>query len=168
MENTEQKSVGISAVLLTLCAVVGTFLLYVTDYLNHNFELQSSIQELITEADIVSSRSAALLYIIYAVIALVLLIVGFIIYKIICKLCGCKIPDSKLLLSVGIGYSVSFLTGSFLLDLAPFLAVLLIGNALEILLVICLCFSELQKKVIPFALMRAVLVVLNLLAFKFM
>lgn len=168
MESAKQQSVGISAVLLTLCAVVGTFLLYVTEYVKYNAELQSSIQELITEVDIVTSRSAVFLYIIYAVIALVLFIVGFIIYKFICKLCGCKIPDSKLLLSVGIGYAASFLTGSFLLNLVPFLTVLLIGNVLEMLLVICLCFSELQKKVIPFVLMRAVLVVLNLLAFKFM
>lgn len=168
MENAEQKSAGLGAILLTTCAVAGTFLLYASEYAKHNSALQNTVNELLQQADIVSSRSGAFLYIMYIVLALVLFIIGFIIYKIICKICSCKIPDGKLLLSVGIGYAASFLAGSFLLSVLPFPAVLLIGNALEAVLVICLCFEHLKAKAIPFALLRAVLAGLNLIAFKLM
>ncbi|MEE3392425.1 MAG: hypothetical protein VZR00_02905 [Lachnospiraceae bacterium] len=166
--NNSKSSSGIGAILLSFVAVIGTFILYISEYIKYDSDFQKKIESLADVTGIKNGLFSVFLYIMFALTGLILFFVGFFIYKIICKICSCKIPDGKILLSVGVGYAASFLTSSFLLGHIPFLVIMLIGNLIEVMFVIVLCFSDLKKKAVPFFLLRAVFTGLNLIAFRLM
>lgn len=162
MEETKKTSVGIPELLFTFAAVIGTFLFYITQFMAANPSVASQVDSLLQDADFASDKVQVFLYMTYAVCALAMLFVGFIIYKMISNLCSCKIQDGKLLLAVGSSYAVSFLISALLVNILPFWSVILISNVTEALIVFSMCFSDIQKKIGPALLLRAIIIVLNL------
>ena len=95
---------------------------------------------------------------------LLLIIIGFIIYKIIFKVCKCKIEEKKLLISVLTGEAFSFLIGYFIMGIIPMLLVTIICNVAEAFMVFLMNSKDIKGKLLKPVIVRGVLIIVNVLA----
>lgn len=138
-----------------------SYYLYMTRYINYNNELKKQITTLLTDINIDSS--VEVMYILYAICMLILLFVGFVIYKIIFKIISCKIGEMRLILSIMTAYAVSFIIGYVLVTNISFILTTLICNAIEMFIVFAMNYDVIKQKIVPAFIIRSILIIINIM-----
>lgn len=167
MGKVKENSRGVWEYIFTFLAVCITYYMYMKKYLSKNTEVMYSINVLFSNILIDESKRPYVLISIAAICLFLFLIVGYVIYRTIFKtICKCKVKDSKLLLSVMIGYALSFLAGYFLVGLVPLVIITVLCNLIEAAAVFILCYDEIKNKTVLAVICRTVLVLANIFVGK--
>lgn len=150
-------TVGISM----LVGSFGAFFMYINKNIKSKSELRSQINELLSEMYISEDKHMVAMVIICCMYMTLLWILGFIIYKIVFKIAGVKVKDTELLIALGSGYILSFLTGYYLTGRVNDILLTLIVNTIEMSVVYIGLFDKIKEKIGICILIRGIVLVLN-------
>lgn len=141
---------------------VVTFVLYLNRRLIISEELNNKIIMLMEEISVESDKQWLFLVVLSIIYCLIFFILGFVVYKIIFKLSGIKVPDGRLILTIGTAYMISYLVGYFVAGSINDILLTLLTNLVEVCIVFAVLFDYIQKKLLRCGLLRGLLLLGNI------
>ncbi|MCF0130281.1 MAG: hypothetical protein HUJ71_01075 [Pseudobutyrivibrio sp.] len=160
MENKERK-VDVLDLLITFGAMVFIYFLFFGKTINADANKYNMI---ISALDSALFKNVTLfIYIIAFFTLLIIMVVGFVIYKIIFSVLDCRIDDRKLLMTMMLANAASYLIGYLLIGIIPNIGYTLISNVLEIIIVFGVNYKEIKERLVPALAIKGGILIVSLL-----
>ena len=158
-----QKLFNLGIILSFVIGSMVAFGFYLERYLNYNTELMQQIKNLLKDAGVLENRYIVFFGILLVLCTLVFWVLEFILYKIVFRCAKVKVEDVHMLMGIGAGMILSFLTGYVLVGHLHIVLLTLISNLVEILVIFFSLYDKIRGRIKMCGVVRGAFLVINLL-----
>ena len=136
---------------------------YVKKYLNVNEKINNQIFGLIDKMYVSSGKEKEILLVFTVISGLIMILLGFVVYKVIFKITENRISDFEIFIAISVAYVLSFFVSAFLLGRINNVVVMLISNIVEMAIVFGLLSGKMKSKQFLCIVLRCIVMATNFL-----